>query len=140
VRYAGRFVGQDEAEDVVQETLLQAQSQEAVGTGWLYAVAHRRAVDRARKRKRRARIDRTLNAVSPTPGAGEEAAKREELRQVSQALDEVSEPYRRAVRLRYLQDLSFAEVAARTKTGERTARSRVARGLAQLRQALGGRS
>ena len=70
--------------------------------------------------------------------APDQAARREELERLRAALEQVREPFLSALRLRYLEQLGFAALAARLEVGERTARSRVARGLALLREVLRG--
>ena len=51
----------------------------------------------------------------------------------------LEEPYRTTVTLRYFEDLSIEEVAVRMGVPKNTARSRLSRGLAQLRERLEGR-
>lgn len=149
VRCAARVVGESEAEDVVQEALLQARAAHSaahaagregasIGPGWLYAVTQRRAIDRVRRRERRGRALTAASAgeQATAPSAAELAERRDELRKLASALGEVPEPFATALRLRYLEGLSFSELAAQTHTLERTARGRVARGLAKLREVM----
>ena len=139
VAYAARTLGgQDGAEDVAQEALLAAQRAGIDSVGWLYAVTHRRAVDRVRRQARASAAQGALPPPASAPATVEVAARREQARQLRARLDEVREPFRTALQLRYLKGLEFAEVAARLGTPERTARSRVARGLALLRARMGG--
>ncbi len=142
VAYAARtLAGQDGAEDVAQEALLAAQRAGIDSPGWLYAVTYRRAVDRLRRAGRASAAAAELaQRAEHQPSAAEVAARREQATQLRAQLESVSEPFRSALRLRYLEGLSFGEVAARIGTPERTARSRVARGLAQLRALMGGRA
>jgi RNA polymerase sigma-70 factor (ECF subfamily) len=51
----------------------------------------------------------------------------------------LNEPYREVLRLRYLEDLSTAEIAARLGRREGTVRVQTKRGLDELRTRLGGR-
>lgn len=142
VAYASKtLAGQDGAEDVAQEALLAAQRQGITSPGWLYAVTYRRAVDRLRRAGRASAASAELaQRVEAEPSASDVVSRREQAAQLRARLDEVKEPFRSALRLRYLEGLSFGEVAEQLGTPERTARSRVARGLAQLRQLLGGQS
>ena len=139
VAYAARTLGgHDGAEDVAQEALLAAEQAGSQSRGWLYAVTYRRAVDRLRREGRASvALARLAQEGRSEPSAESIATRRDEARQLRERLEEVSEPFRTALRLRYLESLSFAEVAAQQETPERTARSRVARGLAQLRELLG---
>lgn len=139
VAYAARTLGEHEgAEDVAQEALLAAQRAGIDSPGWLYAVTYRRAVDRLRRQGRASAAQAALGqAPGSAPAASEVAAQRDQARLLRERLAEVREPFRGALRLRYLEGHDFAEVAARQGTPERTARSRVARGLALLRELLG---
>jgi len=143
VAYAHRVVGdRDEAEDVVQEVFLRAPKASRLRDaksliGWLYAVCHRLAVDRLRAQNRRARALDALAPVGEAEPAESEAERREEAERARAALGRLDEPYRTALRLRYLDGLEFREVAQRMGTIERTARTWVGRGLTRLRERLG---
>lgn len=65
-----------------------------------------------------------------------EAAREEELERVRSALERLKPEFSEAVRLYYFAGLSTPEIAALLDIEEGTARSRLARGLAYLRQAL----
>lgn len=132
----------EEAEDVVQEVMLQAsqtpQSDVSSERGWLYAVTSRRALDRLRARRRREAA--VAGLADSTRGSAEpsNAERRDEARRVRDAVATLDDPYRTALTLRYLEGLAFKEVAARMQTLERTARTWVGRGLCKLRTRLGG--
>ena len=144
VAIAQRILGdREEAEDVAQEVLLKAEGaalrDPGALRGWLSAVCARAAIDRLRARGRR---ERALKGLAPRVASrglrpDERAARRDEQAHLRGALARVDEPFRTAVELRYLEGLSFGEVARRTGALERTSRSRVARGLARLRELLG---
>ena len=85
--YLRRYVSRDEAEDVLQQTLLDAwRSAERYDpaqrfTGWLFTIAHRRAVDAARLavplgtvKARAARGTRRLGALLRSTYAAERGA------------------------------------------------------------------
>lgn len=140
-----------EAEDVAQEVLVRAPDDARRHDlrslpAWLYAVTYRLAVDRLRARRRRERAHAGRAAATPlSAGAGEDSgagpagalALREEAARLRAAVGALADPYGAAVRLRYLEGLEFAEVAARLGTIERTARTWVGRGLGKLRERLG---
>jgi|SRR6185503_2291701 len=142
VAYAHRVLGdRDEAEDIVQEVFLRAPKASRLRdakslTGWLYAVCYRLAVDRLRARNRRARALESLGAPGEAESVESEAQRREEAERAQKALAGLDEPYRAAVRLRYLEGLEFPEIAHRLGTIERTARTWVGRGLTRLRERL----
>lgn len=141
--YARRILRDDhEAEDVAQEVALRAREapRDAGSLGaWLRAVCYRVAIDRVRSRRRRARIERGLDVREATEGSLvlEEVARASEAAGVRARVGELPEPYRSALRLRYLEGLEFPEIARRLAAKERTARTWVARGLARLREDAG---
>jgi RNA polymerase sigma-70 factor (ECF subfamily) len=130
-----------EAEDVVQDVLLRATQADDVRSapGWLFAVTYRLAVDRLRARQRRNQLH-AAQGVSAAHSGDDEVERLEEARRVRAAVAGLDDPYGTAVRLRYLEGQSFAEIAEQMQTLERTARTWVGRGLSKLRQRLGGRS
>lgn len=142
VACARRILGEhEEAEDVAQEVIIRAgqaarlRDPDALG-GWLFATCTRRAIDRRRARERRTRLHAGAPERDVIPSAADAAQRRDELRRVRAAVETLDEPFRTAVRLRYLAGLSFADVAARTGAGQNTVRGRCARGLERLRQKL----
>jgi RNA polymerase sigma-70 factor (ECF subfamily) len=143
VAHAARVLGDGaEAEDVAQEVLLRAPEAARRADlrslpAWLYAATYRAAVDRLRARRRRERA----HAGRAGEGAGDDVpgalARIEDAARLRAAVAALGDPYGAAVRLRYLEGLEFADVAARLHTIERTARTWVGRGLAKLRERLG---
>ena len=133
------------ADDLTQETMLRALDKgrlPARRRGWLRTVLARLAIDRQRSNARRERRERQ---VAPFEDGDSEALGRAALRRdIVEEVLRLGEPERSAVTLRYLEDLSFAEVARRLGLTETAARKRVSRGIAELRGRLdsrpGGRS
>lgn len=130
-----------EAEDVVQETLVKALDADlrepAALRGWLVAVCYRLAVDVLRRRTRRGRAHQARALPEPQPASPSLAIRREQQQSVRRALHALDEPYRAALRLRYLQQLDFSEIAQRLNAKQRTVRTWVGRGLQRLRRRLG---
>jgi RNA polymerase sigma-70 factor (ECF subfamily) len=125
-----------EAEDVAQEALLRVPHGAAAVDlrAWLHAVCYRLAIDRLRARRREARA---LAALALREVEGDDSLERSaEAERVRAHLSELPEPYRRAVTLRYLEGLSFPEIAVRMNALERTVRTWVGRGLERLRRRL----
>jgi RNA polymerase sigma-70 factor (ECF subfamily) len=134
---------EDEVDDVVQQTYAQALAQpprhfENV-RAWLGAIA--RNVVRARNRSDVARMSREEFAPRPTPAESpEEAIERMELRRaVVDAVLALPEPYRSALVLRFFEELPASEIARLTKSPQETVKTRIKRGLAQLRVMLSER-
>jgi RNA polymerase sigma-70 factor (ECF subfamily) len=152
-RVAYRMTGNpDEAEDLVQEALLEAfQSFRRFQPGthfdrWVYRIMSHTYIDRLR-RKSRARIEsldqplgdeegfvREIPDLSPTPE--DRALSSETDRRVQDALQELPEDFRLAVVLCDLEGFSYEEIANMVKCPVGTVRSRIHRGRALLAQKL----
>jgi RNA polymerase sigma-70 factor (ECF subfamily) len=108
---------------------------EAPPVAWLYKVAQRRLVDRARSLERRRREvsgDLALESVrSPQPEYGAEAG--EALRA---AIEQLPREQRRVIVMKLVQGCSFAEIARQVEASEGACRMRFLRGLEQLRALL----
>ncbi|MFK7740685.1 MAG: sigma-70 family RNA polymerase sigma factor [Planctomycetota bacterium] len=128
------------AADAAQETMLRAMRAPprhgANLHGWLATVL-RRTIARLR---RKGRSLAAAEALTPSPEADpsplQSAVALELHRELLQAVAALGEPYREAVTLRYLEGLSVDEVAERAGVPRNTARSRLTRALAMLREQL----
>jgi len=146
---AYRFLGSDEeARDVAQEAFLRAYK--AIGTfkmearfsSWLYQIATNLCRDRLRRRKTRAVVSlEALEEAGPMmvetrPGAHERLLERDLARAVRRAVDELPEEQREVVILKEYQDLTFLEIAQALDVPVSTVKTRLYRGLGQLRLRL----
>ena len=146
---AYRFLGsEDEARDVAQETFLKAYrgltgfKREARFSSWLYQIATNLCRDRLRRRKTRATV--SLEAleeggpvmVETRPGADERLAERDLARTVRRAIDALPEEQREVVILKEYQELTFLEIAQALDVPVSTVKTRLYRGLGQLRLRL----
>ncbi len=128
-----------DAEDVLQEATLIAMRHAPRWRGgsvraWLLGIVANAQRDLARAARRRQRRERESAPPPPEPVADAE------LREAAvAALAELPEAYRAPVCLRYLEDLDFPGIAAALGLRERTARTRVSRGLERLRELLAPR-
>jgi RNA polymerase sigma-70 factor (ECF subfamily) len=149
------------AEDLLQETFLevfrQIRSFEPKGRGafvrWLIMVADGRLIHAIRQHttlKRgggRPGLDIMIEGSSAMPllellqvdthSPSRSIAGREITGALQSALAEIHPDYREAVRLRFLENLSVQEVAARLRRTEWSIHKLCSRGLRQLREALG---
>ncbi len=121
------------AEDVVQETWLRAMrtgpSKPNSMRAWLATVTRNLARDRGRaERARRLREQHVAKAEAVQPTDRLEAQRR-----VAAYVAQLGPPYRDVLILRYLDDLSVAEIAQRLGAPSATIRTRMHRGLAMLR-------
>jgi RNA polymerase sigma-70 factor (ECF subfamily) len=130
-----------DAEDLVQETLLRAYRsfhRFAPGSNvkaWLFTILQNLRTDLLRKAGRApalAVLPEDGPAVPATQDRGPNAADLERL------LQGVPEPFRSAVVLRDVEELSYEEIATVTKAPIGTVMSRIHRGRALLRAALRG--
>ncbi|HEY6605232.1 MAG TPA: RNA polymerase sigma factor [Gaiellaceae bacterium] len=143
--HLARSRDRDAALDLTAETFAQAwlsldrfrDLADGSASPWLYAIARNVLVTSVRKRtlERRASdrlgvlVARERESHAPAPEVGWIEGLDEELASLSPEL-------REAVRLRVLDDLPYADVAAATGTTVGAARVRVHRGLSALRQRL----
>jgi RNA polymerase sigma-70 factor (ECF subfamily) len=109
---------------------------------WAYRIATNACLDELRRRKRRPLVGlpehegTTLEPVDlATPDPGDAVSDRDEL---DAALASLAPDFRAAVVLRDLCQLDYAEIAEVLEIPAGTVRSRIARGRAQLAQALRG--
>lgn len=161
-RYAERVLGyhlrrcrdDDAAHELTAETFAQAWlvrarfRDECAGSAgpWLFGIARNVLLASVRRRALEAGARERLGMLA-TPGS--HRADRESLRAwesrepdetwlegLDEALDELPESQREAIRLRVLDDLGYADVAAALGTTPAAARVRVHRGLTALRTRL----
>jgi len=138
---AGRLLGsRADAEDAVQRALLQCfanaaryRPKWAVST-WLYRILTNICVDELRRRSTRAAADRTLPATMPSadgpPGAYVD---------LQRALERVPREARVLLALRYVDGLSYGELARARGISINTVKSQLARGKHVLRAELAKR-
>jgi RNA polymerase sigma factor (sigma-70 family) len=109
-------------------------------TGWLHRSTRYAAIDAARTELRGQKLAQSLAAMPDTNLPPETQVEWERLRpMLDEALDQLKEPDREAMLLRYFEGLGFAEVGARLHVSENAARMRTERALEKLRGHLGKR-
>src|SRR5687768_3908158 len=132
--------GDDQVDDAVQETWVAALRhgpRHAGSTrGWLATVARNAVRVLRRGDVRRGRRERHAARREALPDPTEIVAREEIRRRLLAAVLAVEEPSRSALLLRYYEDLAPAEVARRLGVPIDTARTRIKRGLARLRERL----
>jgi len=148
---AFRFLGsEEEARDVAQEAFLKAYralagfKREARFSSWLYQIATNLCRDRLRRRKTRATVslDELEEAgsvmVEMRPGAHDQLLQRDLARAVRRAVESLPDEQREVVILKEYQDLTFLEIAQALDVPVSTVKTRLYRGLGQLRLRLEG--
>jgi RNA polymerase sigma-70 factor, ECF subfamily len=146
---AYRFLGsEEEARDVAQEAFLKAYralggfKREARFSSWLYQIATNLCRDRLRRRRTRAAVSlEELEETGPVivetrPGAHELLQQRDLARAVRRAVHALSEEQREVVILKEYQGLTFLEIAQSLDLPVSTVKTRLYRGLGQLRLRL----
>jgi len=146
---AYRFLGsEEEARDVAQEAFLKAYralggfKREARFSSWLYQIATNLCRDRLRRRRTRAAVSlEELEEAGPVivetrPGAHELLQQRDLARAVRRAVHALSEEQREVVILKEYQGLTFLEIAQSLDLPVSTVKTRLYRGLGQLRLRL----
>ncbi len=151
IREHGRFLrtlgralldGDAQGEDVVQDALATAISQERQGAGianlaaWLRTVTKRGARRARRERLRRDERERAVARPEAQASAADAAARAEILRRVAEVVAGLREPYREALLLRFVEDLPPRAISARLGVPVPTVDSRIQRGLALARAEL----
>ena len=133
-RFAGTLVGPPEADDVFQETMLRAlRSYPRLSHGdhlraWLYRIATTTAFDHTTRRSGEIPVEDVGAEVGVHDGYDE--GRFEEL------LTDLSEGARRALTLRFVDDLPYSAIAKRLGCTEPAARQRVSSAVRTLRRKL----
>ncbi len=137
-RFLIATVGPVEADDVYQETWLAALRAYPGLTGasnlkgWLFTIAHRKAIDHVRARARRATPvsePADLPEAPATEGVGVVADAG-----LWAAVAALPDKQRTAVALRFIADSAYAEIATAMEISEPAARRNVHEGLKRLRE------
>ena len=137
-RFLIATVGSTDADDVYQETWLAALRAYRGLTdvsnlrGWLFTIAHRKAIDHARARARRATPVAEPGDLPEAPASeGVAVAPQDDLWAAVAALPDKQ---RTAVALRFIADSAYAEIASAMEISEPAARRNVHEGLKRLRE------
>jgi RNA polymerase sigma-70 factor, ECF subfamily len=136
------------AEDVVQEAFLSLwhsrtrydRNRGSVRT-WLLGIVHNRAIDALRRRSVRDRglvhdegIEERVAAADRTDL---EVARREEAREIRDALDELPQEQSQVIELAYFGGMTHVQIAAKLQMPVGTIKGRMRLGLSKMRMALG---
>jgi len=122
-RYLYSRVGNaSEAEDLTAQTFLSALErlpsyrEKGAFAGWLFAIAHSKVIDHYRRERSQSGLESAREVTSDSDPVGD-AEKRLELEMLASILQNLSADEQEIIRLRYVADLSFAEIA--TALGKR---------------------
>ncbi len=140
-----RIADAAEAEDAVQDTLLTIHRMLATydparpARPWIAAIAERRCIDRLRRRGRTSGRENPIDDHAETLAApaGVTGEDRVANRQLREAVAELPESQRTALRLAKLEDLPLAEASARSGLSVGALKVATHRALKTLRRKLG---
>jgi RNA polymerase sigma-70 factor (ECF subfamily) len=136
------------AEDVVQEACLSLwrsgaryeRDRGSVRT-WLLGIVHNRAIDALRRRAVRDRGLVTEEGIEERLAAPErtdvEVARRDEAREIRDALEQLPHEQSRVIELAYFGGLTHVQIASMLETPVGTVKGRMRLGLAKMRMTLG---
>jgi RNA polymerase sigma factor (sigma-70 family) len=136
-RFLIATIGPVDADDCYQETWLAAlraypQVREASNLrGWLFTIAHHKAIDHLRARARQATPVAEPGDLDSAPTAEQPATAARDLWSAVAALPDKQ---RTAVALRFIADSAYAEIAEAMEISEPAARRNVHEGLKRLRE------
>jgi len=102
---------------------------------WLFTILHREFLH-IRKRAVRFPHFELNDGIEDLPTISPEMVNTLDAARVFELLGQVQEPYRAALNLFYLEDYSYREIADILEVPLGTVRSRIFRGMAQLRQSI----
>jgi RNA polymerase sigma-70 factor (ECF subfamily) len=102
---------------------------------WLFSILHREFLNIRRRAVRFPHFE-LGDAVEDLPTISPEVVNTIDSAQAIEFLGQVPEPYRAALSLFYLEDYSYKEIADILEVPLGTIRSRISRGVAQLRQSI----
>ncbi|MBX6356718.1 MAG: ECF RNA polymerase sigma factor SigK [Micromonosporaceae bacterium] len=135
------------AEEVAQEVLVEVwrsatrfNPAKGSATSWIFTIAHRRAVDRARSEQAgAARARRVAAGAGQTPydDVVEQATANLEQQQVRRCLQGLTDLQREAITLAYYGGYTYREVAELLGTALPTVKTRMRDGLIRMRDCLG---
>lgn len=135
---------ESDASDLVQDTFLawaakghQLQDPTKV-KGWLFTTLHRRFLEGQRRSTRFPQLEITATETE-LPQIEPELVDHLDAQTVLELLARLDPPFRAAVALFYLEDYSYAEIGTVLEIPLGTVKSRIARGLAQLKALLSQR-
>jgi RNA polymerase sigma-70 factor (ECF subfamily) len=137
-RYLYSRVGNaPDAEDLTAQTFLSAlerlKSYRENGTfaGWLFAIAHSKVIDHYRRNRPQGGLESALEIAGDADPVGD-VEKHLELEKLASILQTLSDDEQEIIRLRYVADLSFAEIAAALGKREDAVKKSLYRLLARL--------
>ncbi|MFO0937131.1 MAG: sigma-70 family RNA polymerase sigma factor [Gemmataceae bacterium] len=130
-----------DAEDVLQETFLQAWNQagrydqsQSTPEGWIIMIARSRAIDRLRKNRRKSQILRDSNANLSS--VLDRTIQQDDEGRVRVALNFLEEELRKPIQLSFFSGFTHTEIAQLLNLPLGTVKTRIRQGILKLRNEL----
>jgi RNA polymerase sigma-70 factor (ECF subfamily) len=147
VRYLQRIVGNELAEELLQQTWLSVLDHadkfdpKTAGGGfkaWLFRIATNKANDhwRSRGREKAAHAGLTLVTDATAPHAGHRMEGTEQEQKLMKAIAQLPETQRQVLMLRYYSDMKFVDIAELLGCPLNTALGRVHKAMIRLRELM----
>jgi RNA polymerase sigma factor (sigma-70 family) len=145
-RFCRAMLGAHDGDDCYQETMVAALRaypdlrDDQNLRGWLFTIAHRKAIDWHRRTKRRGEV--SIDGHEPRVGRSGSSRRADDVDPVADAalwtaVGELPPKQRAAVVHRFIGDLAYIDIAAALDCSEAAARQNVRAGLRALRASLG---
>ncbi len=135
--YVSKYVGRDDAEDVLQRTFLDAWRHAGRYdpgqrfTGWLFTIAHRRAVDTLRGRRHQVVDVETIRDLTGEDGR-ETVERFADAADVRAAVGRLPDHEKVVIEMAYFEDLTQQDIATRLDIPLGTVKARASRGTRRL--------
>ena len=113
-----RIGSPDDANDLLQETFikvylrLERYNADYTFGQWVYTIARNTLIDHIRRRQEELPIDERFSSPpSPTPTPEESVIRLQQRTQIEHCLESLPERYGRLIRMRFLEEYSYEEIA-----------------------------
>ena len=103
---------------------------------FLYKVLRNVTIDEIKRKKPLSLDELSAEGFSPEGEDGREMAERIDAKDVLKKLSLLEEPYREAIQLRFIDDLSISEIAEILEEKDNTVSVRIHRGIEKLRNLM----
>ena len=124
----------DNADDLLQETFikvylrLERYNADYTFGQWVYTIARNTLIDHIRRRQEELPIDERFSSPpSPTPTPEESVIRLQQRTQIEHCLESLPERYGRLIRMRFLEEYSYEEIAERLEMPLGTVKTQIHR-------------
>lgn len=129
-----RIGSPDDANDLLQETFikvylrLERYNADYTFGQWVYTIARNTLIDHIRRRQEELPIDERFSSPpSPTPTPEESVIRLQQRTQIEHCLESLPERYGRLIRMRFLEEYSYEEIAERLEMPLGTVKTQIHR-------------